>query len=88
MEDLKKVNEAINSGLFENAHLETDDGARVVDVLIPRFRPRFPVLFWGSRTFMIHAGIGLHATPIYRECGTYAVVPIPGVTDNGLGLEV
>lgn len=81
MEIQYKINAAIDSGLFENAHLETDE-ARIKTVLIPRFRPRFPILIWDNRMFMIYAGVGYHTTPIYKECFAYTVVPIPGVAHN------
>lgn len=86
MDDQEKIRQALDSNAFEWAQLDTSDGKRVSTVLIPKFRPRCEVLLWGNRTFVLHAGVGHHAIPMYRECLIYIVIPIEDVTDNGLGL--
>jgi hypothetical protein len=77
MHDQDKVNEIIESGTFEQVGLFTAEGTLVTRVIIPKFRPKMKVLVWGFRVFV-------NLDPGYREAPFYPVVPIHGVTDNGL----
>lgn len=73
------LHKAVDSGAFEVVILETKDGRFVQSVLIPTYHPRAPMLMWGSRTFL-----NIAPNPVYREDMMIMVLPIAGVTENGL----
>lgn len=79
---------ALQSGIFEEVVLTTEGGALVARVVVLKFKPRPQVLLWGQRVFMRDERSDRNKQhgdfQHYFEAFMHAVVPIAGVTDNGL----
>lgn len=71
--------------MYQKAVLKTAQGETVIEVTIlqfPNARHGCPdVLLWGERIFQYEAHCA--DVPHYKECFAVAVVPFPGVDDNG-----